>query len=316
MWYYDRYDRYQPAKPKPVKGGIKAQSRQGAFGKSWWSKRWIAVLESFQMSNRLARGRSYARSGRVLSLTVDKGSVQAKVQGSMPSPYRITIKLKPLAPAQWRVVAEHLNQTPLFLAKLLAGEMPNNIEELFGAVHLSLLPAQLKDLTTDCSCPDSANPCKHVAAVYYLLGEEFDRDPFLIFKLRGMTREEFLLLLDHPRQESATLEADRVTAAAQNQPQPVQGRGRTKKVAVLEEPKPQPTPAKPAAQSLTANPQSFWGGAELPSDLVTIITTPPLSAILPKQLGNFPFWRGEENLMMALEPVYHRTSQTAAALIS
>ena len=83
-----------------------------------------------------------------------------------------------------------LSQQVIFTAKLLAGEMPQDIEQAFTDAGLSLFPAQSKDLDTECSCPDWSNPCKHIAAVYYLLGEEFDRNPFLIFKLRGMEREE------------------------------------------------------------------------------------------------------------------------------
>src|SRR5262249_52716413 len=163
---------------------IKTQSKRGAFGESWWAKRWIAVLESFDIGARLGRGRSYARRGQVLSVDINEGRVKAKVQGSRPKPYDITIDVRVLGRADWDKVIRELAGLALFAAKLLAGEMPQDIEKLFQDAGLSLFPEKLRDLTTKCSCPDLSNPCKHIAAVYYLLGEEFDRDPFLIFKLR------------------------------------------------------------------------------------------------------------------------------------
>src|SRR4030043_600116 len=192
-WGY--YDYFRPSIPRPVKGGIKAQSKRGGFGESWWARRWIVVLESFNIGARLGRGRSYARNGQVLSIEIGKGEVKAKVQGSRPKPYDIKIHIKTLSAADWRKLAEALSHQAIFLAKLLAGQMPEDIEGGFKGVGLSLFPERLKDLKTDCSCPDWSNPCKHIAAVYYLLGEEFNRDPFLIFKLRGLPREELVQML-------------------------------------------------------------------------------------------------------------------------
>lgn len=183
-------DYYEPKPAREVKGGIKAQTQRGAFGKSWWAQRWIGILESFNIGARLQRGRSYARRGQVASLEIAAGRVTAQVQGSSPRPYKVSITVKQLTPAEWQQAKAALQERAAFGAKLLAGEMPQNIEEAFTAAGVSLFPATLKDLETDCSCPDWSNPCKHIAAVYYLLGEEFDRDPFLLFKLRGQTREE------------------------------------------------------------------------------------------------------------------------------
>ena len=179
---YWRYENYEESRPRQVKGGIKAQSQRGTFGQSWWAKRWIGVLESFDIGARLSRGRSYARRGQVLSIDIDKGTVKAEVQGSRPRPYRVNVAVKTLVSEEWSKLADVLATRAIFSAKLLAGAMPENIEEAFKDVGLSLFPNKGSDLETDCSCPDWSNPCKHVAAVYYLLGEEFDRDPFLILK--------------------------------------------------------------------------------------------------------------------------------------
>src|SRR5438270_2178596 len=198
-WDYDDWNYYRPDKPIRVEGGIKTKSERGAIGSTWWSKRWIGVLESFSMGTRLTRGRSYARQGQVISIDVEPGIVTAKVQGSQPKPYNIKIRLKPLSDQDWDKVTEAMAAQALFAAKLLAGEMPTNIEEAFHAVNLSLFPTTVKDLVTDCSCPDWANPCKHIAAVYYLLAERFDQDPFLIFKLRGRTKEQIIEALREKR---------------------------------------------------------------------------------------------------------------------
>jgi hypothetical protein len=114
----------QYAKTIPVEGGIKAQSTRGAIGESWWSQRFIAVLESFDMGTRLARGRNYARKGQVLRLDVSPGLVSSSVQGSRPSPYRVQIKVNPYDRPTWTRIERAMASQALFLARLLAGEMP------------------------------------------------------------------------------------------------------------------------------------------------------------------------------------------------
>src|SRR5882757_6373490 len=118
-WWYERTER------KEAKGGIKPQSKSGAFGQSWWAKRWIATLEAFDLGTRLTRGRSYARSGQVLSIEIEPGLVRAKVQGSRPKPYGVDIQVKTLSEDEWQRVAEALSGQALFAAKLMAGEMPD-----------------------------------------------------------------------------------------------------------------------------------------------------------------------------------------------
>ena len=197
-WYYD-YD-YKPT--IKTDKGIKAKSKRGDFVKNWWATRWIAAMEKLMDKGRLTRGRSYARKGQVLSLQEGKGGITAKVQGSRRTPYKVEIDLTPLSEAQWEEVISALNQRPVFVAQLLAGEMPQEIEETFSAVNLSLFPSH-RELSQDCSCPDWADVCKHLAAVHYILAERFDQDPFLLFRLRGKTEEEILNALGR-----ASLSAD------------------------------------------------------------------------------------------------------------
>ena len=199
MGYRGYWGYYESSTPIKVKGGIKAKSRKGKIGETWWSRRWIEVLESFRMGARLTRGRSYARKGQVISMSVRPGHVRARVQGSKRTPYAVEIELEPLTGNEWDKVTGAMASKAIFAAKLLAGEMPETIEEAFHEVELSLFPVSVDDLGADCSCPDWANPCKHVAAVYYLLAERFDQDPFLIFKLRGLTRERLMEALREKR---------------------------------------------------------------------------------------------------------------------
>ena len=183
---------FKPTKAIQTKDGIKAQSKRGAFAKNWWAQRWIAALERLVDSGRLSRGRSYARKGQVLSVDETKDGIAARVQGSMRTPYKINIKINHLTDAEWNKVIDALAEQAIFSAQLLAGEMPQDIEQAFEAAGVSLFPSQRNDLKTDCSCPDYANPCKHIAATHYILGERFDEDPFLIFRLRGRTQEQVM----------------------------------------------------------------------------------------------------------------------------
>jgi uncharacterized Zn finger protein len=279
------FEQFPPSKPIAVSGGIKAHSKRGAFGTQWWARRWIAALEALNVGGRLERGRSYARKGQVVSLDIAPGKVTAAVQGSRPRPYAITIGMKAIAAKDWKALAARFGESPLHMAKLLAGEMPEDIEGHFADAGLSLFPARASELHTDCSCPDWSNPCKHIAAVYYLLGEEFDRDPFLIFRLRGITREELSALV------GATQPSTPVRAVA-------------------------PVAAEVAAPLLVAGqapPEHFWEGTAPAGDLFGNVELSAAVAPILHRLGGFPFWRGENDFFATLEPVYPAAAATAMA---
>lgn len=183
---------YPPAsKPRPA-DGIKAKARKGEIGSTWWSQHFLDVLKSIGLGSRLQRGRSYARAGQVLDLEIKSGEVTARVQGSRAAPYKVSIHALPLPEKDWARVEDAMASRAVFLAKLLAGEMPRDVEEAFAACKTTLFPTSSRDLSTDCSCPDWANPCKHIAAVFYILAESFDEDPFEIFAWRGRTRDQLL----------------------------------------------------------------------------------------------------------------------------
>ena len=263
---------FPPSRPRAVQGGIRAQTKRGGFGQKWWARRWIQTLEGFDIASRLQRGRSYARNGQVVSIDIKQGCISAQVQGSRPDPYDVTIRVQTLKNEAWKRVAKVVSSQALFASKLLGGEMPNEMEEAFRSAGVSLFPQRSADLKTDCSCPDWSNPCKHIAAVYYLIGEEFDRDPFLIFKMRGMEREEFLAMLGQ-------------NAGEESAPPPLP---------------PEPLPADAAA---------FWKGGPLPADLSDSGDVITGRAALPRRLGKFPFWRGSEDFFGFLDRVYEAASE-------
>lgn len=185
-----------PRRPIRVPGGIQIHSARGArVAQTWWSGRFVAVLESLGVGGRLSRGRSYARAGQILSLEVEAGAAVALVQGTRPQPYRVRIGFPAWGKAEWARVEQALADDAWYAASLLAGRMPPEIEQLVAGLGLPLFPATARDLSMDCSCPDQVVPCKHLAAVFYLLAERFDADPFEVFALRGRDRETLLAAL-------------------------------------------------------------------------------------------------------------------------
>lgn len=191
MSRWNRFGWYEPApkKPPPERG-----IRMKKAGTTWWGQRWIEALENVLRgdSARLARGRTYAHAGRTHDLVVKDGKVTAKVTGSRATPYKVTIELTDLSAPAWKKAIDALAKKAQFSAELLAGRMPQAIDEVFAASGVSLFPKQRADLKTSCSCPDWGDPCKHVAATHYVLGEALDRDPFLLFELRGRTKDQVL----------------------------------------------------------------------------------------------------------------------------
>ncbi|MEH1853086.1 MAG: SWIM zinc finger family protein [Nostoc sp.] len=160
--------------------------------REWWSQQWLDLLDSYRFKKRLERARNYARQGNVLSIEFKGAKVLARVQGSEVEPYKVSLSLEPFTDEQWGYVIETMSQRAIFAAKLLAGEMPQNIEEVFTANGLSIFPFTLADVQSKCSCPDKANPCKHIGAIYYQLGDRFSEDPFVLFQLRGRTKEQII----------------------------------------------------------------------------------------------------------------------------
>lgn len=276
--------------PLPVKNGIKARSKRGQIGETWWSERWVEVLENLDMGARLSRGRSYARRGQVMNLEIEPGKVTAKVQGSRPTPYDVVIALAPLAAAQWEKVVDVMASQAIFAAKLLASEMPRDIEEAFVGADVPLFPAVNKDLKTDCSCPDWSNPCKHIAAVYLLLAEEFDRDPFMLFHMRGMGKDRLIATLRDRR----TLYSD--------DDAPDERTVLTKHALSID---------VPPLESLL---DRFWSAGEGLETLDVSIAPPSVPHSTLKRLGQPSFWRGHTDPLKSFTAMYDETTATAMRL--
>lgn len=291
FWWGSGY--YPPAPPKrpPPAHGIKVKK----FGATWWGQRWIEALERFgyEYAARLGRGRSYARQGRVHDLEVEGGMVRARVTGSRPVPYEVTIRVAPLTDRVWKAGIKAMAARAVFTARLLAGEMPQEIDEAFRSARSSLFPERAKDLATDCTCPDWANPCKHVAAVHYVLGEAFDRDPFLLFELRGRSKDQVLAALRRLRAIPEGSSARGVTTAAGR---PKRGDGKS-----------QGRPGRPEDGAVTVTFRQIASGRydhfhERTDDLRFHIGVPATEAAVLRQLGAPPSWSLRASPMELLYP--------------
>jgi uncharacterized Zn finger protein len=169
----------------------------------WWSSRWLAALERLVDRERLAKGRWHGRAGRVVRLDVRPPHVAALLQGGRATPRQVAIQLRPLSDAAWARVAAVMAEAALYPAALLNRELPPWVEVVFRVAGASLFPATQTDVAKTCTCADRANHCKHITAVYHVLGERFDADPFLILELRGRSREQLLAMIRQQRRHVA-----------------------------------------------------------------------------------------------------------------
>lgn len=261
------------------------------FGTTWWGRLWIKGLEQLgdDYENRLPRGLKYADEGAVSHFTVHPGQIDARVHGRKT--YNVTLALPALTTAQWEKALSRIAQESRFVASLLAGEMPQGLDETFREAGASLYPRVPKELQTHCDCPDWANPCKHVAAVCYVMAEALDRDPWLLFDLRGKTQEEVLADLQ------ARLDLVPVEAAPKK-------RGRPKKIVPLED---LLSRKQDMAEPWHRVDEEAFDG--LPSPLPEVViprAIPPDPAVFT-QLGPLPHARIEASLCLAA--LLHRTAQ-------
>jgi uncharacterized Zn finger protein len=266
------------------------------FSRTWWGQRFIAALEEFTDGGRLGRGRSYATNGRILKYTIADGKVTATVRGSINPYYGVykepryttTIFITPIRPIEWTKVIDRIAMNAGFVAKLLMNEMPDTIEDAFRPLDLFLLPHGERDFVTTCSCPDYANPCKHIAGVYYVLAAELDRDPFLMFELRGLSREKL-------REELARSPLGQILSSEMT-PQEVPITPATSYY-------PRPEREPPGA---SVSLREFWAGAHrlpAPSDLAP----PSVPALLIKKQGDYPaFWKKDLSFIAVMEDLYER----------
>ncbi len=275
----------------------KTLNNRRTSSKTWWGQQFLLALESFTDPNRLAKGRSYSSDFRLKEFDIERdGLVFARVRGNKNAyfgvheepTYTTTLEFQPISRPLWNAVVALIATKAGVLSKLMMNEIPDNIEDSFKTLGLNLLPKGRKDCIAQCSCPDYSNPCKHIAGVYYRVAQELDRDPFLLFELRGLSREAL-------REELAKSPLG---------------------IALSEEMGQTDTVAKPVASLLTrpetrSLPQDvtlrdFWLGQTRtpPPPPKPAVTVP---AILIKKQGDFPpFWHRENSFIEAMEEFYER----------
>jgi uncharacterized Zn finger protein len=263
-------------------------ARSTPLAGNWWARRWMAALDGFGWAGRLARGRSYARNGRVLDIEISPGVVRARVQGSRPTAYRIEMGVDTFDEPVWDRVIGALARQAIYVAKMLAGDLPAEVVQLCDAAEAPLFPDHPDEIRMSCSCPDWAVPCKHVAAVHYALAAELDRDPFLLFRLRGRTREELTSAL---RARRVTLGGGSVSAGAESVDEADDAEVETEAVE---------TPALSV--------ERFWQtGAEL-DDLYFEIRSPDVPGAVLRLLGPPPAWGSHDDLLSRLHDLYRIAS--------
>ncbi|MUG93343.1 hypothetical protein F7734_13265 [Scytonema sp. UIC 10036] len=267
------------------------------FTRTWWGDRFIKALESFTDERRLQRGRAYASGGKVLSFDIDKNHINAQVRGSVnpyfgvykEPTYNISIEITPIAKTRWKEAINKLSSKASIVSRLLINEVPENIEDTFSDFGLHLLPHSRQDFQTKCSCPDYANPCKHIAGVYYLVASQLDHNPFLLFELRGLSKTELQTQLAQTplgKALSQELNIEEIPVEASTS-----FYTKLQKKLVVTQP----------------SPREFWLGTKRLPQTIDVPTTGGVSAILIKKQGDFlPFWQKDNSFIAAMEELYQR----------
>ncbi|HAX87002.1 MAG TPA: hypothetical protein DCY91_12255 [Cyanobacteria bacterium UBA11370] len=257
---------------------------------AWWVQRWNDLLNSYRFKKRLERARKYAKEGNVLSIEFKSSEVLAKVQGTAPEPYQVSLSINPFTEEDWNYVVQTMAQEAIYSAQLLAGEMPENIEKVFTANGLSLFPFTLSDIRSRCTCPDPKNPCKHIGAVYYQLGDRFSEDPFVLFQLRGRTKQQILNDLRRLRSTGVAIPESTKTEEQSSLPTPDSRL---------------PTPDSPLKM------EQFWEYNQPLDPSLVVIAPPPDHRTVLDVLGMIPLTAVDASVMQYLREVYQIVSQQA-----
>lgn len=264
--------------------------------RTWWGQRLIAALERFTDASRLSRGRAYANEHRILKYAITDGVVTATVRGNVNAYYGVykepryttTITITPIPAVDWRSAINQIASNAGFVAKLLMNEMPDTIEDAFARPGVRLLPHSGRDFITECSCPDYANPCKHIAGLCYFLAGLLDRDPFLMFELRGLSRERL-------REELAKSPLGQALAAELTE----------KEVAVAPVTSYFTRPMRETPDGPIGY-REFWARARRLPPLDTA-APPAVPALLIKKQGDYPpFWKKDTSFIAVMEELYER----------
>jgi uncharacterized Zn finger protein len=277
--------------------------------RQWWVQRWLELLDSYRFKKRLERARSYAREGNVLDIYFENAQVLATVQGSEVEPYQVSLTLDPFSDEDWHYVITTLAEKAIYSAQLLAGQMPESIEKVFIKNGLNLFPFNLADIRSRCSCPDKANPCKHIGAIYYQLADRFSEDPFVIFQLRGRTKSQILAELRQLRsqkpsisleetpkilEQSSAIASDSIFLEATNDS--------TKTNKKL----------NPSKDEILTQIEKFWQYDEPLDSSLVVIAPPTNQKDILELLGTLPLpYEEAQEVKQSLQQIYQTVSQKA-----
>ncbi len=260
------------------------------FGTTWWGRRWIESLESFGWGSRLTRGRNYIKDMDILSVDISPGLVKVRVVGNEGIPYNVKIGLAMFRDEIWEKILDSMASKALYTAKLLAGEMPEEIEAVFDKEGLSLFPTDINDIYASCSCPDLVSPCRHMASIYYILASRLDREPLLLFELRGIGKEELMAGL-----------RERRTVPSSN-------RDLDSDAKIVE-------PEKEMEYDVRYIMERYWDMQYY--NLVHIdIETPIINESILKRLGAPPFLQGKGDMIRQIKSSYKRVRLRALNVVS
>ncbi|MGK7938638.1 MAG: SWIM zinc finger family protein [Crocosphaera sp.] len=260
----------------------------------WWVNRWLELLDSYRFKKRLERARNYAREGHILSVEFSGSQVLAKVQGTAKEPYQVSLSLTPFTDEDWDFIIQSLSKKAIFSAQLLAGKMPDNIERVFTDNGLSIFPFTLSDVHSSCTCPDKANPCKHIGAIYYQLAERFSEDPFIIFQLRGRTKNQILEGLRNLRKQEMNFDENN-----QQKPDIVTTQVEAKQETI-----------KPSEEAIAVN--KFWQYKQSLDPSLVVIVPPSDGKTVLDVLGRIPLAYEDAKIVKEyLQQTYQTVSQQA-----
>jgi len=272
------------------------------MSKTWWGEKFIEALGQFLDQGRLRRGRSYRSDYRILSFDITENVINALVRGNInhyfgvykEPKYKVSIKISPISKTKWTKIIGLLSSNAAWISKLLMNEMPDTIEDAFSGLNLHFLPAKAKDFNTDCSCPDWSNPCKHIAGVYYRVASMLDSDPFLLFQLRGLSKEKL-------QKELSKTALGQALLSGLTSPDALEVKDQKKYYTLpLKEPITAPVSLK-----------EFWAGKmRVPKSDNLKERGQKVPGILIKKQGDYPaFWNRDNSFITAMENIYEQVKK-------
>ena len=272
--------------------------------KTWWGAEFITALENCIDPGRLQRGRSYARPSRQVYCDIVDGKVEAEIIGNKNPHYGVyrtpyydvAISFRKIPATNWRKILRRLGANANWVTHLVLGEVPPTIETAFEDSKIKLLPRSRAEIHSSCSCPDYANPCKHVAGVYFTVAAILEHDPLLLFEFRGMGREELLEAMSKSEFGAALLGGESVGGPD------LEAAMRTPRL---------PAVAVAPGEGVAEDARAFWRGRTLPRSAAGDRQLPPLPALMLRKEGDYPaFWHRENSFLDAMSEIYDRVANS------